>query len=191
MNRALAGKSGTMTGRDSANRDVLAAYEPILFLGIGIVAKIDMAELRAPFLRAAGISGIGAVLILLLGTALFRRVSSPLMENLEQNVARLTEAQGIARLGNFERNIITGEGWWSDETYRIFGLGPATPEQLWKWPPARTAPGKTAPAQPGNHRSATSARRRWPSTTSHPKGEKEFPAWGRRILVARPCASPV
>ena len=129
MRRALSGKSGTMTGHDFANRNVLAAYEPIPALGLGIVAKIDLAELRAPFLRAAGISGIGAVLILLLGTVLFRRISSPLVENLEQTVARLTEAQRIARLGNWERNIATGEGWWSDESFRIFGLesSPAAP----------------------------------------------------------------
>ena len=125
MRRALSGQSGTMTGRDFADRDVLAAYEPVLSLGIGIVATIDLAELRAPFLRAAGVSGIGAVLILLLGTVLFRRISSPLAENLEQNVARLAEAQRVARLGNWERNINTDEGWWSDETCRIFGLEPA------------------------------------------------------------------
>lgn len=126
MHRALLGKSGTMTGRDLANRDVLAAYEPVLSLGIGVVAKIDMAELRAPFLRAAGISGIGALLFLLLGTVLFRRISSPLVKNLEQNVARLAEAQRVGRLGNWERDISTGEGWWSNEIYRIFGLEPAT-----------------------------------------------------------------
>ncbi|MBL4690946.1 MAG: PAS-domain containing protein, partial [Rhodospirillales bacterium] len=100
-------------------------YEAIPSLGLGIVVKIDMAELRAPFLRAAGISAIGGVLVLLSATALFRRISSPLVESLEQNVARLTEAQRIARLGNWDRNIATGEGWWSKETYRIFGLEPA------------------------------------------------------------------
>jgi two-component system cell cycle sensor histidine kinase PleC len=60
-----------------------------------------------------------------LGTALFRRISSPLVQSLEQNVARLTEAQRVARLGSWDSNIATGEGWWSKETYRIFGLEPA------------------------------------------------------------------
>jgi diguanylate cyclase (GGDEF)-like protein/PAS domain S-box-containing protein len=34
----------------------------------------------------------------------------------------LTEAQGIAHLGSWEMHFNTGTLWWSDETYRIFGL---------------------------------------------------------------------
>jgi PAS domain S-box-containing protein len=41
--------------------------------------------------------------------------------------ARLTEAQRIAHLGNWDWNIITNELLWSDEIYRIFGL---TPQQF-------------------------------------------------------------
>jgi PAS domain S-box-containing protein len=38
--------------------------------------------------------------------------------------ARLTEAQRIAHLGNWDWDIITNELLWSDEIYRIFGLTP-------------------------------------------------------------------
>jgi PAS domain S-box-containing protein len=38
--------------------------------------------------------------------------------------SRLIEAQRIAHLGNWEWSIKTGEIWWSDEIYRIFGLSP-------------------------------------------------------------------
>ncbi|MBL6948657.1 MAG: PAS-domain containing protein [Rhodospirillales bacterium] len=131
MRRALAGESGAHVGLDFSDRKVLAAYEAIPPLGIGLVAKMDLSELRAPFLRAAIVSGIGALLVLLLGTALFQRISSPLVENLEQTVSRLTEAQRVARLGNWERDIATGDGWWSEETYKIFGLEPtAVPPRL-------------------------------------------------------------
>jgi PAS domain S-box-containing protein len=41
--------------------------------------------------------------------------------------ARLTEAQRIAHLGNWDWDIITNELLWSDEIYRIFGL---TPQQF-------------------------------------------------------------
>ena len=34
----------------------------------------------------------------------------------------LTEAQRIARIGNWEWNIIDNHLWWSDEIYRIFGI---------------------------------------------------------------------
>jgi len=49
-------------------------------------------------------------------------------EHLEQEVAqrtaRLTEAQRIAHLGNWELDIINNNLSWSDEIYRIFGLAP-------------------------------------------------------------------
>ena len=125
MHRALSGKSGIMTGRDFGGNEVLAAYLPVSSLGLGITVKIDMTELRAPFIRASVISSAGAVLIFLLGTILFRRIATPLVENLEKAVTRLTEAQRVAHLGNWDRDIKTGEGWWSEETYRIFGLEPA------------------------------------------------------------------
>ena len=38
--------------------------------------------------------------------------------------ARLANAQRIAQLGHWDRDIVTNELWWSDETYRIFGLEP-------------------------------------------------------------------
>ena len=125
LHRALSGKSGIMTGRDFGGNEVLAAYLPVSSLGLGITVKIDMTELRAPFIRASVISSASAVLIFLQGTILFRRISTPLVENLEKAVTRLTEAQRVAHLGNWDRDIKTGEGWWSEETYRIFGLEPA------------------------------------------------------------------
>ncbi len=131
MRRALEGQSGTIIGPDYKGAEVLAAYQPVSRLNLGIVAKIDTAELRQPFIRAAVISSAGGVLIIIFGMALFRRISSPLVENLEKAVQRLTEAQRVARLGNWERNIQAGQGWWSDETYRIFGLEPEkTPPTL-------------------------------------------------------------
>lgn len=125
MRRALEGHSGTVIGLDHRGVEVMAAYKQIKPLKLGIVAKINIAELCAPFVRAGTISGAGAVLVILLGTILFRRISTPLVENMETAVARMTEAQRIARLGNWERDIKTGEGWWSEETYRIYGLEPA------------------------------------------------------------------
>jgi len=42
---------------------------------------------------------------------------------LKKSRERLVEAQRIACLGNWELNVVTGELFWSQEIFRIFGLG--------------------------------------------------------------------
>ena len=43
---------------------------------------------------------------------------------LTKSESQLNEAQSLAHLGNWSRNIATGEEFWSDEQYKIFGLTP-------------------------------------------------------------------
>jgi len=45
---------------------------------------------------------------------------------LEESEARLLEAQRIARIGHWEWVVDTGNLFWSEEIYRIFGLNPET-----------------------------------------------------------------
>src|SRR6202451_4413902 len=47
-----------------------------------------------------------------------------LSRELKESNARLEEAQRVAHVGYWERDLQTGEVIWSDETYRIFGLKP-------------------------------------------------------------------
>ena len=51
-------------------------------------------------------------------------------QKLRQSETRLVRAQKIARMGSWEWDIITGEIYWSDELYRIFGLTPGEPAKL-------------------------------------------------------------
>ena len=44
--------------------------------------------------------------------------------SLKESEISLAEAQQIAHIGNWSRNIVTGEVHWSDEVYRIFGFKP-------------------------------------------------------------------
>ncbi len=45
---------------------------------------------------------------------------------LAENRIRLEESQNLAKLGNWETDLSTGEIRWADEIYRIFGQDPAT-----------------------------------------------------------------
>ena len=56
-----------------------------------------------------------------------KRHQEHLEEEVAQRTAKLTEAQRIAHLGNWEWDIANNTLYWSDEIYRIFGL---TPQQF-------------------------------------------------------------
>jgi diguanylate cyclase (GGDEF)-like protein/PAS domain S-box-containing protein len=45
-------------------------------------------------------------------------------EALRRSEASLAEAQRISRLGSWEWDLTSGEVWWSDEAYRIYGFEP-------------------------------------------------------------------
>ena len=91
MRRALSGKSGTVIGRDYRGVTVLAAYEPVAELDLGIVAKMDLAEIRKPYVRAGVAAIIWGLFVLLLGTALFLRVVNPIIRRLERNEERFRQ----------------------------------------------------------------------------------------------------
>lgn len=124
MRLALMGRSGSVIGADYRNVTVLAAYEPVAEMNMGIVAKIDVAEIRAPFLKVGVLGGLGAVLVIILGGALIHQISIPLVKRLESTVASLRLAHRIANLGSWSWHIKTGEETWSDELHRIFGFEP-------------------------------------------------------------------
>jgi len=89
MRLALSGGSGTVIGKDYRGATVLAAYEPVSVLDLGIVAKIDLAEIRAPFIRAGSVVGGVALVLVMAGTMLFFRVSNPLMLRVRESEQRL------------------------------------------------------------------------------------------------------
>jgi PAS domain S-box-containing protein len=47
---------------------------------------------------------------------------------LQRSAANLVEAERIAHVGSWERDVLTGEVWWSDEIYRIFGYDRRDPQ---------------------------------------------------------------
>jgi len=88
MRLALQGESGTVIGLDYRGQSVLAAYQPISILNLGIVAKIDMAEIRAPFIDT-GMIAIGITfLIILIGVFAFQRLVNPIILRMEESEER-------------------------------------------------------------------------------------------------------
>ena len=91
MRRALSGLSGTVVGLDYRGVKVLAAHEPVALLDMGIVAKVDLAEVRAPFLRAGFNSLLFALLVVFIGVLLFKRISDPLIRQLSEHSIMLEQ----------------------------------------------------------------------------------------------------
>ena len=113
MRRALNGESGTMVGLDYAGATVLAAYEPVPVLEVGLVAKIDLQEVRSPFVDAGKIAVGISLLVAIAGAFLVVRVSSPLITELEERSLELADV--VAALSESEERFRT--------TYELAGIG--------------------------------------------------------------------
>jgi PAS domain S-box-containing protein len=124
MRRALSGRTGTVIGPDYRGVTVLAAYAPVNAFGMGVVAKIDMAEIQAPFVRAGLISIVTALVVVLLGSLLFYQITNPVLRQLQESETRAKNAQKLAHLGSWTLDLVNNRLTWSDEVYRIFGLQP-------------------------------------------------------------------
>ncbi len=84
MRQALLGRAGTVLGLDYRGVRVLAAFEPVAGLDVGIVAKIDLAEIRAPFIRVGLYTYAFAMALFLFGTLLFFRIFNPVITQLKR-----------------------------------------------------------------------------------------------------------
>lgn len=119
MRLALSGQSGTTVGLDYRGVKVLAAHEPVGVLNLGIVAKIDLSEIRAPFIKAGLLSALIAVVAIALGAAVFIKITEPLLEKLRRTVAVLEKAlnevktlRGIVPICSFCKKIRNDKGYW-------------------------------------------------------------------------------
>ncbi len=95
--RALAGESGTVIALDYSGRRVLGAYEPLVGLDMGVVAKVDMSEILTPFLNASLYSLIALIIGVTAGAFSFIKITRPMIDNLEQSLETATQAQRSMR----------------------------------------------------------------------------------------------
>lgn len=118
MRRALSGLSGTIIGLDYRGAMVLAAYEPVAILNLGIVAKIDLVEVRAPFLEAAYVTAGIAFLVITAGVLVFFRLGEPLIQQMRDSEQRFKRFYEQAPLGyqslDFDGKILDVNQAWMD-----------------------------------------------------------------------------
>jgi PAS domain S-box-containing protein len=99
MRHALSGNSGVLTGLDYRGVEVLAAYEPVSILDLGLVVKIDTAEIRRPFIHAGLIAISAAILVIFIASRLFFRISRPIEQALDQQAETFQTLAETSREG--------------------------------------------------------------------------------------------
>lgn len=120
MRAALSGNSGVLIGLDYRGVKVIAAYEPVADLNLGIVAKIDLSEVRAPFLRAVLITALFASALIIIGVSIFFKVTNPILiklnktvENLQNSLKEVKVLRGILPICSFCKKIRDDDGYWN------------------------------------------------------------------------------
>jgi hypothetical protein len=119
MRLALSGRSGTVVGLDYRGEEVLAAYEPVGELDLGIVTKIDLSEVSEPFFKAGLMSALIGIVVILAGAAVFVKITNPIIVKLLTTVKKLKMAlgevrtlRGILPICSFCKKIRDDKGYW-------------------------------------------------------------------------------
>ena len=71
MVKALKGESGSMIGSDYSGVSILAAYEHVDVFNLGIVTKIDLAEIRTPFIQVGAIFLVIGIFLVFITSFIF------------------------------------------------------------------------------------------------------------------------
>ena len=121
MQLALAGNSGTVVAKDYRGVDVLAAYEPVEQLNYGIVAKIDLAEIRAPFVSSFNISMLIAGVVISISATCFYWIISPLVRRITKSESDLRLILNSADEGIFGMNKQGECIFANDATLKLLG----------------------------------------------------------------------
>lgn len=156
MNRALRGERGVGIARDYRHENVIAAYAPMASLGLGVVIKMDTAELYAPIRQR-----LHQLLPLLLasvigGVLLLRWQIVPLVRKLVASEhAAVEKAEVLARLASIvesSHDAIIGMDLngrivtWNSAAQRLYGY---RPEEIIGSPISRLAPPALADEEMG------------------------------------------
>jgi hypothetical protein len=108
MAHALAGATGVVVARDYRDQIVIAAHAPIGATGLGMVIKLDTAELYAPVRRHLAATLALLALVAVLGAWLLRLRIAPLVRRLMSDEERLSLALDGSRLALWDFDVRSG-----------------------------------------------------------------------------------
>ncbi len=106
MFRALSGEAGYMIGTDYRGIDVLAAYEPVAGLDVGLVVKTDMREIRRPYIQSTAVLILVTLVLVALSIRWFQSISAPLIDSLRRqsvDLQKLVDEQTLELRANETR----------------------------------------------------------------------------------------
>lgn len=121
MAQALSGQNGVLIAKDLRGTSILAAYRPLPSLKMGLVAKITLREIRAPFYRTGWIILVPCFASVFTAALLFYLLTRPIFRKVQHNEERLrsileTAADGIITI-NISGTLLT----FNQAAERIFG----------------------------------------------------------------------
>ena len=117
--RALGGASGTATIGDG-RRSLLAAFEPVSGRNLAVIAAVDLAEIRAPFVDAAVVAGAAAAATLGASALLIFAIGNPILTRVRRSTAGFRELFESMRMGAAIFDTVAGG---EDFVFRDFNRG--------------------------------------------------------------------
>jgi PAS domain S-box-containing protein len=124
LRRALEGQHGSGELIDYAGTSVLAGYAYVPSLDVAVVYKVDLAEVRAPYIRAAAWSGLVALAAIVIGAASFVLFARPLRRQAEQPERRLQSLIAAAPVGVYETDARGHCTFVNEQWCALTGLRP-------------------------------------------------------------------
>ncbi|MDH5543245.1 MAG: PAS domain S-box protein [Nitrospinota bacterium] len=124
IQKALLGEEGAIVDVDYRGEKVLAAFQ-LVKLGetrLAIVAKIDLSEIRAPFIEAGVYTTLFAVLVVLIGTNIFIRIGAPLIRQMEESELRLSKITNSSSDAIIMINSMGKIRFWNPAAEKMFGF---------------------------------------------------------------------
>ena len=105
MNYALEGKTGVILAKDYRRMEVVAAYAPLADTGLGLVLKMDQAELYGPVTGQLKYIAVLLAALVMLGALMLYWMVSPLVQKLIDSRRKVIESNEALMRAN-EKNLM-------------------------------------------------------------------------------------